>query len=43
MAEAWGTPPWEILRAPASAQWAARFAIYQDELHKAKKAREAKR
>ena len=32
MAEAWGTPPWEIMAHPGSLKWAARFALYRQEV-----------
>ena len=28
-AEAWGTPPWEIARAPASARWLRRWQLVE--------------
>lgn len=31
MAEAWGTPPWEVMEHPGSLKWAARWAAYQKE------------
>jgi hypothetical protein len=34
MAEAWGVPPWEIMRAPGSLLWAARWAAYRKEVHR---------
>jgi hypothetical protein len=32
MAEAWGVPPWEIMDAPGSLMWAARWAAYRKEV-----------
>ena len=32
LAEAWGVPPWEIMAAPGSRRWAARWAVYRAEL-----------
>ena len=29
MAEEWGTPPWEIVKAPGSLRWAARWSAYK--------------
>lgn len=31
MAEAWGKAPWEIVNAPGSLLWAARWSVYQQE------------
>lgn len=42
MAEEWGTPPWEIMRAPGSLMWAARRAFYKKQLHWAKEQRDKK-
>lgn len=28
MAEAWGTPPWEIMDTPGGVVWMARFVAY---------------
>ena len=32
MADDWSTPPWEIMRAPGSLKWAARWAAYRKEM-----------
>lgn len=32
LAEAWHTPPWEIVDAPGSRLWAARWVVYREEL-----------
>ena len=32
MAEAWGVPPWEIIRHPGSLVWGARWAAYRKQV-----------
>ena len=32
MADDWGVPPWEIMQARGSLQWAARWAAYRKEV-----------
>lgn len=34
LAEAWGMPPWEVLRAPGSLRWAHRWAVYQQAINR---------
>ena len=29
MAKDWGTPPWELMQAPGSVRWAARWSAYK--------------
>ena len=35
LAEAWGLPPWEIMAHEEGGLWAARWACYQNEKHRA--------
>lgn len=37
MAKEWGTPPWEIVNAPGSMRWAARWSAYKQAEAAAKK------
>ena len=34
LAEAWHVPPWEIMDAPGSLRWAARYAAYHEVVRK---------
>lgn len=29
LSEVWGVPPWEIMNAPGSLMWAARYSFYR--------------
>jgi hypothetical protein len=29
LAEVWGVPPWEVMNAPGSLMWAARYSFYK--------------
>lgn len=43
LAEAWHVPPWEIMNAPGSLRWAARYSAYAEVVRKIREQEQAQR